>query len=313
MRRASTRTSTVQGLDGRRAHRPARSQLDKKLMKEVVPWVPCSFDATTVDIIEPRVTKYDFDQYGNETGVLARRGRRVSPNRRVEAMSGAGPSATPPPQVCRRLPYADLHRQARRLGGRRRSAVVLAITFAIFFVLPSGDPALRLRGQGSRRRSRSRRSGSSSASTSRGTGSTSSSSGLVTGDEYGWPGLGYSYDTRRPGARGGEDRERPARCSLIVGRGDPLAGDRGRDRRHLRDQAAARAIDRASMGFALFGVSAPVFWLGLVALFIFWEKLGIAARHGLRAVHRRARRRGSRTWSCPGSSSRCCSRRSTRA
>ena len=28
------------------------------------------------------------------------------------------------------------------------------------------------------------------------------------------------------------------------------------------------------MGFALFGVSAPVFWLGLVCLYVFWEKLG---------------------------------------
>jgi peptide/nickel transport system permease protein len=27
------------------------------------------------------------------------------------------------------------------------------------------------------------------------------------------------------------------------------------------------------MGFALFGVSAPVFWLGLMALFIFWQHL----------------------------------------
>ena len=31
--------------------------------------------------------------------------------------------------------------------------------------------------------------------------------------------------------------------------------------------------DRFVMGFALFGVSAPVFWLGLMALFIFWNKL----------------------------------------
>ena len=29
-------------------------------------------------------------------------------------------------------------------------------------------------------------------------------------------------------------------------------------------------FDRVAMGFALFGVSAPVFWLGLMALFIFW-------------------------------------------
>jgi peptide/nickel transport system permease protein len=32
--------------------------------------------------------------------------------------------------------------------------------------------------------------------------------------------------------------------------------------------------DRAAMGFALLGVSAPVFWLGLVSLYIFWQQLG---------------------------------------
>ena len=31
-------------------------------------------------------------------------------------------------------------------------------------------------------------------------------------------------------------------------------------------------LDRAAMGFALFGVSAPVFWLGLVALWVFWRE-----------------------------------------
>ena len=34
------------------------------------------------------------------------------------------------------------------------------------------------------------------------------------------------------------------------------------------------AADRISMGFALVGVSAPVFWLGLVMLYVFWQKLG---------------------------------------
>jgi peptide/nickel transport system permease protein len=33
-------------------------------------------------------------------------------------------------------------------------------------------------------------------------------------------------------------------------------------------------IDRAGMIFALVGVSAPVFWLGLLFLFVFWYKLG---------------------------------------
>ena len=34
------------------------------------------------------------------------------------------------------------------------------------------------------------------------------------------------------------------------------------------------------MGFALFGISAPVFWLGLMALFIFWYKLNLTAGTG---------------------------------
>jgi peptide/nickel transport system permease protein len=33
-------------------------------------------------------------------------------------------------------------------------------------------------------------------------------------------------------------------------------------------------VDRAGMVFALVGVSAPVFWLGLLFLFVFWYKLG---------------------------------------
>lgn len=39
--------------------------------------------------------------------------------------------------------------------------------------------------------------------------------------------------------------------------------------------------DRAGMLFALFGVSAPVFWLGYVMLFIFWFKLRLAPSPGL--------------------------------
>ena len=39
--------------------------------------------------------------------------------------------------------------------------------------------------------------------------------------------------------------------------------------------------DRASMIFALFGVSAPVFWLAYLFLFLFWFKLGIAPGSGL--------------------------------
>jgi peptide/nickel transport system substrate-binding protein len=41
------------------------ADLDKKLMEEVVPWVPY-LDATNVDITGPAVTKYDYDQFSGE-------------------------------------------------------------------------------------------------------------------------------------------------------------------------------------------------------------------------------------------------------
>lgn len=40
-------------------------------------------------------------------------------------------------------------------------------------------------------------------------------------------------------------------------------------------------VDRAGMLFALFGVSAPVFWLGYIMLFIFWFQLGWAPPPGI--------------------------------
>ena len=49
------------------------------------------------------------------------------------------------------------------------------------------------------------------------------------------------------------------------------------------------------MGFALFGISAPVFWLGLMALCIFWKKLGLDGRVRLRPDCPRASAHGSRT------------------
>ena len=38
--------------------------------------------------------------------------------------------------------------------------------------------------------------------------------------------------------------------------------------------------DRVAMGFALFGISAPVFWLGLMGLYIFWRQLGWSSGTG---------------------------------
>jgi len=95
---------------------------------------------------------------------------------------------------------------------------------------------------------------------------------LVTGDEYGWPGLGFSFDTRSP-VRDELIERAPRTLALAIGAaiiwlimgvtiGVISAIKRG------------TIFDRLAMGFALFGVSAPVFWLGLVALYVFWQKLG---------------------------------------
>jgi peptide/nickel transport system permease protein len=94
---------------------------------------------------------------------------------------------------------------------------------------------------------------------------------LVLGDEYGWPGLGFSYVTRTPVRSLLLDRL-PITIQLAVGAaliwlciGIPIGVISAVKRRS--------AVDRVSMGAALFFVSAPVFWLGLMALWIFWYKL----------------------------------------
>jgi hypothetical protein len=39
--------------------------LDKKITEEIAPWVPL-IDATSIELIGPAVTQYDFDQFGLE-------------------------------------------------------------------------------------------------------------------------------------------------------------------------------------------------------------------------------------------------------
>lgn len=98
------------------------------------------------------------------------------------------------------------------------------------------------------------------------------------GDEFGWPGFGFSYSTRAP-VKDELFRRAGVTGQLALGAaavwlvlGVPIGIVSALRRGSL--------ADRAAMGFALFGVSAPVFWLGLMALYLFWEKLGIAAGTG---------------------------------
>jgi peptide/nickel transport system permease protein len=153
-------------------------------------------------------------------------------------------------------------------------AVVLIITFIaflIFFLMPPTDPARRFAGR---------------QPTPQKIAEVKEALGLdkpwpvqygifikrlFLGDDYGWPGFGFSYNTRSPVKD--ELYERTfITFQLAVGAaivwlfmGVSIGIVSALKRRTL--------FDRAAMGFALFGVSAPVFWLGLMALYIFWQTL----------------------------------------
>jgi peptide/nickel transport system permease protein len=155
---------------------------------------------------------------------------------------------------------------------------VLLVTFAVFYLLPAGNPVLRFVGK---------------APTPELIAEASHRLGLdhpwwyqfgkfvktfFTGDEYGWPGLGYSFG-------GGVSvmdqisRGLPRTLSLISGAailwlvlGVAVGVLSAIKRRSF--------VDRLVMGFALFGISAPVFLLGLIGLYVFWYKLGWVAGTG---------------------------------
>lgn len=158
--------------------------------------------------------------------------------------------------------------------------LVTLITFVIFFIMPPGDPAVRFAGK--------QPTPELIAEVERQLGLDkplffawppweSQYGGfvtrLVTGDQYGWPGLGFSYDSREPVKD--ELWERLPRTLLLAGGAAAIWLLLGVTIGIVSALKRGTWPDRLAMGFALFGISAPVFWLGLMALFIFWESLGI--------------------------------------
>jgi peptide/nickel transport system permease protein len=155
---------------------------------------------------------------------------------------------------------------------------VTAITFAIFYLLPPGDPALRFAGKSP--------TAESIAAIRHNLGLDRPwyvqygkfAKAIVTGDKYGWPGLGYSYDSN-VSIRSQIIKKAPRTLSLILG-ASLIWLAVGISIGVISAIRRGSIVDRLAMGFALFGISAPVFWLGLMALFVFWYKLGIAAGTG---------------------------------
>ena len=91
---------------------------------------------------------------------------------------------------------------------------------------------------------------------------------IFLGDQYGWPGFGLSFVTRSPVRENFLSRA-VVTFQLALGAAILwlIMGIRHQDR---VGHPARTLVDRAVMGFALFGVSAPVFWLGLRRLYMFW-------------------------------------------
>jgi len=152
-------------------------------------------------------------------------------------------------------------------------AFVTLLTFLIFYVMPPGDPAIRFAGKQATEQTiqevRDRFGLDDPWYQQYGT----FVKNLVTGDEWGWPGLGFSYDTR-VSVRDELIERLPRTLFLAIGAAI-VWGIVGVVIGVISAIKRGSWIDRATMGFALFGISAPVFWLGLVALFVFWQKLGI--------------------------------------
>lgn len=156
--------------------------------------------------------------------------------------------------------------------------VITLVTFVIFFVMPSTDPAVAMAGK---------------QPTPQLVAEVRSQLGLdkplyeqyflfvkrtFLGDEYGWPGLGFSYDTLSP-VRDELLGRVIISTQLAVG-GAIVWLSLGISIGIVSALKRRSLADRAAMAFALFGVSAPVFWLGLIFLFIFWQKLKIAPGTG---------------------------------
>jgi len=157
-------------------------------------------------------------------------------------------------------------------------AAVLLITYAIFFLLPQGDIATRFAGKSP---------------------STEELNEIrlrldlnhpwyaqfglfvkhfFTGDAYGWPGLGKSYVNNVSVLT--QISSRIARTLWLIAGAAIIWLVSGVAIGIISAVKRRSILDRLAMGFALFGISAPVFWLGLMSLWLLWFKLGIGGGTG---------------------------------
>ena len=150
--------------------------------------------------------------------------------------------------------------------------LVTLLTFVIFFVMPKGDPATRFAGKSPTPELLQEVKESLGLDKSVPEQYGLFLKRLVVGDEYGWPGLGKSFQTKQA-VKPELVQRAQVTITLIIG-GAILWLAIGIPVGVISALRRGSALDRISMGTALFFVSAPVFWLGLLSLYVFWKKLG---------------------------------------
>jgi peptide/nickel transport system permease protein len=150
--------------------------------------------------------------------------------------------------------------------------VVTLITFVIFFVLPSGDPALRFAGKEPTQQVLAQVRSDLGLNHNLAYQYVLYLKHLAVGDRYGWPGFGFSYSTGAPIAPQLWQRAQIT-LQLVLGAavlwtliGIPVGV--------VSALKPRSAFDRSSLFVGLVFISTPIFWLGLMLLWLFWSTLG---------------------------------------
>jgi peptide/nickel transport system permease protein len=156
--------------------------------------------------------------------------------------------------------------------------IITLVVFAIFYMLPTSDPAITFAGKQPTDELIAEVRKQFGLDQPKYTQYFLFVKRLVVGDQYGWPGFGFSFNTRAP-IRDEIFSRLGVTVQLAIGGavfwlvlGIPIG--------IISALKRGTKVDRAAMGFALIGVSMPVFWLALLFLFFFWKTLGIAAGTG---------------------------------
>jgi len=151
--------------------------------------------------------------------------------------------------------------------------LVMLLAFLIFYVLPSTDPVDSFAGKQPTEELKQEVRKNLNLDSSKPVQFATFVKNVFLGDQWGWPGFGKSYNTRAP-IRDELLSRLVVTLQLAVGAlvvwlalGISIGVISALKRRTI--------WDRAAMGFALVGISTPVFFLAIVSLYVFWKQLGI--------------------------------------